>query len=271
VGDDKVRAEHRKLYGVILPANDPRWLKIWPPNGWKCRCYVIPRMAHEVKNVDMEVNRALVDAYFETSEWKQNEAQGFGVNRAMLPEVFTEDQMYVHKFPNQASKLLKDVNYHSYDLKSYEANRAIATIDLPRYEGNADDFFSSLKKEDGKTMFTDYNGRSIVYDEKVFLQGHTLKKYADRVQYLKAAAETFKMPDEVWINNMQGDGFNQYVFIKYYKDQVMAAVASIEEGTVYRVKTWFSVSETTKSASKAKRAAHKYRYRHGLLIKKPGV
>jgi SPP1 gp7 family putative phage head morphogenesis protein len=272
VGDNKVRPEHRKLDGVILPANDPRWNKIWPPNGWKCRCYIVTRMAHEVKDINFDEMRARVDAYLKTPEWKQNEAQGFGVNRAVTPEVFTEDQMYINKFPDQASRLLKDVNYHTYGLKSYEQMRASATGKLPVYEGPAKDFIDGLKKEDGKSFFTDYLDRSIEFNEEVFLKGHSAAKYASRTGYLKAVSEALKTPDEVWINSGETrKTFDQFVFLKYYQDQVLAVIGAIDEGTVYRVKTWFPVSETAKSGIRAKRLAHKYKYRWGLLIKKPGV
>ncbi|HAZ00704.1 MAG TPA: hypothetical protein DCY97_00795 [Marinilabiliales bacterium] len=263
VGDDKVRPEHAKLHGVILPANDPRWKKIWPPNGWKCRCYVVARMAHEVKDVDFDAMRARVDAYFETEEWKSAEAQGFGVNRALSPELFKADQMYIKKFPNQAAKLLKDVNFNSYGLKSYKAMRGAVTGDLPLYDGTAGDFIASLQKQAGKSLFTDYNGRAIEFDESVFLKGHSPAKYAARTKYFKAVSETLKSPDEVWINNVDSTEklFNQYVFLKYYKDVTLAVIGAIEEGTVYRVKTWFPVRENART---------KYAYRWGLLIKKPG-
>ncbi len=42
VGDDRVREEHAALDGVTLPKDDPFWDKYWPPNGWNCRCQVIP-------------------------------------------------------------------------------------------------------------------------------------------------------------------------------------------------------------------------------------
>lgn len=42
VGDDRVREEHAELDGVTLPKDDPFWEKYWPPNGWNCRCQVIP-------------------------------------------------------------------------------------------------------------------------------------------------------------------------------------------------------------------------------------
>ena len=61
--------------------------------------------------------------------------------------------------------------------------------------------------------------------------------------------ETLSIPDEVWLN---GDALNQFVFLKYYTDEVMAVIASIENGG-YQVKTWFPVNETSGSSVKAKK------------------
>lgn len=42
VGDDRVRPEHAALDNVTLPKNDPFWDRFTPPNGWNCRCQLIP-------------------------------------------------------------------------------------------------------------------------------------------------------------------------------------------------------------------------------------
>ena len=39
--DDRVRPDHVPLHGVIKPIDDPFWDTYYPPNGWRCRCYVI--------------------------------------------------------------------------------------------------------------------------------------------------------------------------------------------------------------------------------------
>lgn len=40
VKDNRVREEHRQLHDVIKPIDDAFWDKWYPPNGWRCRCYV---------------------------------------------------------------------------------------------------------------------------------------------------------------------------------------------------------------------------------------
>jgi hypothetical protein len=34
------REEHAAWHGLILPVDHPWWLVHYPPNGWRCRCYV---------------------------------------------------------------------------------------------------------------------------------------------------------------------------------------------------------------------------------------
>ena len=264
-GDDRVRASHRKLEGVILPANDPRWKKIWPPNGWKCRCYIVPRLASEVKDVDLKRMRARVDEYLASPEWQQEEAQGFGVNRALKPELFTANQMYLKKFPGMAAKKLEGVNYHTYKLGSYEQVRAKADKAIQEYNDTLEAFLKGLPKDNGLQYFTDYNGRKVIVDAKGWLAGHKGKEAA-RAAYLLALQETIALPDEVWLN---GDALDQFVFLKYYTDEVMAAIVDVKTGEM-KLSTWFPVSEITNSKVKVKIKSHKYRYRWGMLIKKPG-
>lgn len=47
VGDDRVRPEHAVIDGFTALAIDPVWMKIYPPNGFNCRCIVISILASE--------------------------------------------------------------------------------------------------------------------------------------------------------------------------------------------------------------------------------
>ncbi|MDA8446377.1 phage head morphogenesis protein [Paracidovorax valerianellae] len=40
--DERVRASHRAWDNLVLPVDDPFWRQHWPPNGWRCRCRVMP-------------------------------------------------------------------------------------------------------------------------------------------------------------------------------------------------------------------------------------
>ena len=46
VGDERVRPEHAVLSGVVKPITDGFWRTFYPPNGWRCRCYVVQTAAN---------------------------------------------------------------------------------------------------------------------------------------------------------------------------------------------------------------------------------
>ena len=266
VGDDHVRPEHAELDGLILPANDPRWDKIFPPNGWKCRCYVVPRMAHEVDGIDIQTMQARCDAYFDTKEWKMNQAQHWDVNRGKTAEVFTRNQMYIQKFPEKASKLVGDLYYNDYGLDSFSKRLGAADTDIPLYTGNAKDWYQSHQ------TLEDYKGRKVTLPEKVFTK-HTSGKYTEvRVPLLESLADALRNPDEIWINDyIKGKEFRNMNFIKYYRGKVINVVCDVTDSKVYQVATWFEIEQNPQlkeGGRKSRRIDPRWRYRRGLLIKK---
>ena len=86
VGDGQVRPEHAALDGLTLPASDPEWSKIYPPNDWGCRCWVDAILAEEFDGSIAE-ERQKVQTFMTSAEWKRATAQGWGVNRAETAEV----------------------------------------------------------------------------------------------------------------------------------------------------------------------------------------
>lgn len=52
VGDDRVRPEHAILDGFTARMEDRVWRKIYPPNGFNCRCIRVALMPDEVENRD---------------------------------------------------------------------------------------------------------------------------------------------------------------------------------------------------------------------------
>lgn len=74
VGDSRVRPEHEALDGTQLPKEHPLWQTIWPPNGWSCRCQVIP--------IFEERKEKLPPAEYEGKPVKPDE--GFNFNPGIL-------------------------------------------------------------------------------------------------------------------------------------------------------------------------------------------
>jgi SPP1 gp7 family putative phage head morphogenesis protein len=56
VGDDRVRPEHEVLDGFTARADDPVWMKIYPPSGFNCRCSVVPILEMEAMKADKDAN-----------------------------------------------------------------------------------------------------------------------------------------------------------------------------------------------------------------------
>lgn len=47
VMDDRTRENHAAAEGTTLPKDDEFWQRMWPPNGYNCRCEVIPLFSRE--------------------------------------------------------------------------------------------------------------------------------------------------------------------------------------------------------------------------------
>ena len=264
VGDDRVRPSHRQLEGIVLPYNDARWKKIFPPNDWRCRCRVVPRMAHEVKKETVEASQQRVDEFFGTATWKKAAAQGWGVNRALTGEVFTQNQFYIRRFQNKASKLLGRLYYNDWGLDSFAKRLAAATEPMPEYSGSAAEWYEAHK------TLHDYKGREVVMDEKVF-RTHTTGNYEKvRVPLLACVEEVLKNPDEVWLNDYHRP-FRNMNFIKFYDGKVIDVICEVDENLEYRITTWFEIVQTPNLKQKTRSSSHidpRWRYRRGLLIKK---
>jgi SPP1 gp7 family putative phage head morphogenesis protein len=256
VDDDRVRPEHRALHGLILPANDPRWRKLFPPNAWNCRCFVVGRTKAEASSVNLDQMRHRADEYLTSNDFERDAAQGWGVNRAEAGEVFTANQQYMRKFPNKAAKMLNELGAPDYGLPSYSNAKKVATEELPQYEGNAGDFYDQLEQVDGKAIVRDYNNRPVALEPKKF-KAHTTGKKESRVPYLDAMTETLKAPDEVWFNAATKGDKDNMISIKYYKDKTLIVVSSVQGNKVYEVNTWYDLTEKKETIE---------RVRRGLLV-----
>lgn len=263
-GDDKVREEHAALAGTILRHDDPLWDSIYPPNGWKCRCYVVPRMQSEA-NISEDEQHEKVAGYMKTKDWQNAVAQHWNINRAKQGIVFDANQMYIRKFPDNAAAYMDKIKPDKWGLdNSIKKLQQQAAEVSKKYEGSAEDFWrENRQKIDGKEylVLEDYNGRKWRMNKDDF-DNHTtntVKKRAFRTEYLNNIFEVAKNPDEVWLgqdksNKQQKDmELSNYNLIKYYKDTILAVSFKLEKSEM-KLKTWYVLKDAKK--------------RRGLLIKK---
>ena len=263
-GDGQVRPSHAALDGLTLPASDPAWRKIFPPNDWNCRCRVEAIMADEFEG-DFGEEQKKMQAFLKSPEWKRTTAQGWGVNRAETAEIFTANQMYIRKFPDRAASLLGKLHCQHYGLPSFGKRLAAATREFVPFSGDPAGWFA----QNGR--FTDFSGKTIELPERTFAT-HTSGKYtAARVPLLDVIAEVLRQPDEVWLNNYDGKAFDCLNYIRFYRDKAINVVCRIENGKTLAVRTWFEIAirPTTRNGGKiAPEKDPRLKYRRGLLVKK---
>ena len=264
VGDDRVREEHAALDGLILHHSDQLWDKIYPPNGWKCRCYVVPKMAAEVQ-VSEQSQHDRVAEYMQTPDWKAAEAQHWDINRAKQGLVFDANQMYIRKFPDMAASYMDKVKPDHWGLEpSVKKLQQQATEAALQYNGTPDEFWEAHKQTiDGREylVLKDYNGREWRMDKKAFDE-HTTNRRKNRAYRTSLLENIFDIalnPDEVWLGRTDEDlgngikALDNYIFIRHYKDQSIALVCNLK-GNEMRFKTWYPVKDK--------------KVRSGLLLKR---
>lgn len=266
VYDGKVRDEHLKLHGVILPEGDLRWNKIYPPNGWRCRCWIVGRMKHQVK-FDVEEMRKRVDDFLETSEWKMSAAQGWGVNRCDSAQIFTADQMYIRKFPQQSSGSMGKQTAQKWGLDSVPANMEGKTDKIPQTDKSEQQIWEELA-HDGAITLPDYQDRNIIVEKSQF-DSHTTGKGRDnRILLWDAMLETLQAPDEIWLNDeIKRNELDTYSLLRYYNDGVIVVNYRIENEKLL-LKTWYQMTTSLPKGKKQQLQKIWDKRRHGLLIKK---
>ena len=253
-GDSKVREEHAALDGLILHHSNELWNKIYPPNGWNCRCYVVPRMAAEVVGYDEKAAEESIKAYMETPDWKRAEKGGWNINRAIKAEVFTANQMYIKNFPNQAASYMDKVSPEDWEIyPEIKQLQKKIEISVNTYTGTHEEYWESHKSViDGKEylVIEDYLGRKWRMDRETF-DIHTtdrFKKRAERVKFMNEIASIAMDPDEVWLgrdamSKKKGQlNLDNYFFVKHYKDVSLALRLYLKDDT-FEFRSWFEVRD----------------------------
>ncbi|PSL06550.1 phage portal protein family protein [Cecembia rubra] len=260
VGDGSVRPEHADLDGLILPANDPMWQKIYPPNGWNCRCYVVARSREEVQGINFSEQRDRVNDYFGSDEFDRAVSQGFGVNRAVTGEVFTANQQYITgKNLSQTNRQLNSLTADDYRMKPYSEAKKTAKADAPTYEGSAQEWLANRATLNNVPTIYDYNGRALAINPTVF-EIHTTGKKAKRSLLLEAVTDTIDSADEVWLRGKTATSkMDEMVYLKYYLDRTIVVIGRQNKSNIVELLTWFPLNEKQEVID---------RYRRGLLIKK---
>ncbi len=92
--DERVRASHRPLHGIIRPVDDPFWDVFYPPNGYRCRCNVI--------QTDEPVTGSEGD-YIVPETWRHNVGKE--------ADLFGQDHPYREEAGYLKERVMKSSNY----------------------------------------------------------------------------------------------------------------------------------------------------------------
>lgn len=267
MADGRVRSSHWNLHGRVFMHNDRIWNIIYPPNGWGCRCTVIPTGEYAGDKA-VPLNSQQASQYLDAKEMARMRAGGFDTNRAKLGEVFKLDASYKTGQQGAAAKAVHGL------VENYGANApqqeysAIMARPLP---AAAQPFSNVTQARVGvfrgakEVAIRDYAGRPWRLTQDNF-DYHTGAKYASEGRYRTAhlIAEVMAEPDEVWLMGSakpNTPGQAQYKYIRYYEGQavVVEARATLEP----RAKPDMSIY-TWHESTGAQLANH----RKGRLIKK---
>jgi phage gp29-like protein len=240
IGDDRVRDSHRLLHDAVFPvlvngSINPIWAKIFPPNGWGCRCYIVPRMAAEITEAQLTDSMAAWEQFKNSDDWAKAVKDGFGINRADTTQVFDRSQFYSEE-PGKVLKKAAKMYYQDWGLKgireTQEAKGTAVLIDTQGIDAKG-------------AALSDYAGRTLNF---------TRSNQASR--YPNALPDVLANPDEVWVNDETGAAFDSYVYLKYYRNEILKVIANLDAAGELEIRAW-SLADLDDT-----------KHRRGLLIRK---
>lgn len=225
-GDDQVRPAHAALDGKVFRADDPIWGRIYPPNGWHCRCTVLPRADAGTAGLETRPAEELLGG----EELARMKKQGFDQNRAQLGMVFDLNNAYRKELGEKAGQPVKMGLKDSYPGRDVSGKR-LAEQGLPAppaamTEEEARRWHLRQKDTDGNAVITDHAGRPVVIPSDDFDR----KLAKGRADLVGGIAEALKAPDEVWFQS-GGRGTFAFASFKFYQGQTLKVITQVDKST----------------------------------------
>ncbi|MPS74000.1 MAG: hypothetical protein E2590_12770 [Chryseobacterium sp.] len=126
-GDEKVRASHRPLRGIVLPKNDPFWFSYYPPNGWRCRCVAIEVLARDYKLSDSKkaIKRGEKATTY-INKNNKNTLEMFRFNPGIEKKIFPSDNAYTKVVGSEKVKKMTSPKFIPEKLSEYEKKLGIS-------------------------------------------------------------------------------------------------------------------------------------------------
>ncbi|WP_312083610.1 phage portal protein family protein [Epilithonimonas hominis] len=240
VGDDKVRGSHEILDGKIFSLDDKEAMKLWPPNGYGCRCEMLQYVGGSKDNLITGIRG---QELIQSRDPKYKDSQ-FHINRGDLKQVFTDKQFYSDN--KGLTKKINEMTYDKYGLKKWsDIKDDYKPIKLDK-SITGDNVKELFKAEKGKDYmgFSDYLGRKMILPKKTFdnhTTGHYLNDEERRHQIFPHVKDILNNPDEVWLNERNQGKFNSH-YVKFYNDRaVIVNVHLNNQMEGLEIQTWYNL------------------------------
>jgi SPP1 gp7 family putative phage head morphogenesis protein len=206
VGDDRVRPAHAALDKLILKSTDPLWNKIYPPNGWHCRCTVIPAADSDTLT-EREHAKDLAKSADVQPYFKNN------VGKTKI--IYRDDHPYFKNVKDSVKELDAEINYGLPGVEAiYRKGDFPAIAYLPdkttALQWWAEQAGGVRKSFDVKAA----DGLTVTFDNA--FRNHVLEQNGDsRFKFINRAPEVLQKPDEIWSRLVNGKP--SLTYIKYYE------------------------------------------------------
>lgn len=251
-GDKNVRAAHQSLDRKVFDILSQGDKAIWPPNGYGCRCEMVPHSGGAPVTT-WDKGKALLmanDKYYQGSQ--------FVINRGDLKQVFTNKQFYrdIKGYPEKINQM----SFDKYELKPWkDFKNDLKSIKLDKTI-TAENVTELFKPEKGKDFmgFRDYLDRKIFIKKDNFnhhVSGYYTNEHELRHKLFPHINEILNNPDEVWTSDWKGKTQRRY--IKFYKDRVLIVTTELNEKEPgIEITSWYNMKGKESNT------------RSGILIKK---
>lgn len=254
-GDERVRAAHAALDGIVQVKTSNFWKRYTPPLAWNCRCHIIPASKPTGSISDPEKFNS--QSYENRRNSVLTEVQASAIAKPSVTNPMFENN------PGETGIIFKD------DHPYFESHRGIKELDAVKNYGmkpvktilkNTDDL-PARKHADTETDYytwwadqvkthginetdfavTDKMGVQVLFESRGgknadnYFRDHVIKKYDEaRHEYAVNAVDMLRHPDEIW---NKGD---DYQYIRYFNDG-MYVVTVINDGKTVRAVTMYKV------------------------------
>ena len=209
--DERVRDTHRRLHNKIYNIDDPIWRRIYPPNGWNCRCYTKP-LTHDEMNTE-SLNAEPITQRGSTEEKEIIKEAGvskeFDRNAAMTKSIWGKwlrEKMKGKDYGAAADRLKSDVN------RIPEADYVFSKM-----KDSADDFIEpKLEPENFEQLFPGKVVSTVIGEFRLgdnFLSKLKNIKGGDRARLVSIIKPTLLKPEFVVVDSDYGT-----LFLKAFKE-----------------------------------------------------